>query len=73
MIILNSSGRRVMSMLRMMAFMHTDLPVPVRAGDEQVRHLGQVVNQRPAFGVLAKEQRDLALGDLLRRPRGSLP
>ena len=29
MIILTSSGRRVISMLRMMAFMHTDLPVPV--------------------------------------------
>src|SRR5207244_682010 len=34
------------------------------AGDEQVRHLRQVVNQRPAFGVFAQEQRELRLGRL---------
>ena len=38
------------------------------AGDQQVRHLGQVVDERLAFGILAQKQRQLRLGDLAARP-----
>src|SRR5262249_12872335 len=38
---------------------------PGAAGNEQVGHLGQVVDQRPALGVLAQKERHLHLGDFL--------
>ena len=34
-------------------------------GDEQMRHFRQVVNERPAFGIFAKEQWELGLGHFL--------
>ena len=43
------------------------------AGDQQVRHVGEVVDERPAFAVLAEEERELRLGDLRIRRRRSLP
>src|SRR5205814_8086616 len=36
-------------------------------GDEQVRHLRQVVDQRPALGVFAEKERHLQLGGTLAR------
>ena len=45
-----------------MELMQTDLPEPVAPGDEQVRHLGQVGDDRLAVDVLAECERNLGLG-----------